>query len=76
MGGVRSLLYNNLMASRLDTRVCRYPIAQATWIPEGSLSGASKVFDRFMTDATAEGIDLNPKGPVLLEEARHGGWDI
>lgn len=53
-----------------------YPIAQASWIPEGSMSGASKVFDQFMADATAEGIDLNPKGAVLLEEARHGGWDI
>ncbi|KAG1823488.1 uncharacterized protein BJ212DRAFT_1532451 [Suillus subaureus] len=53
-----------------------YPITQASWIPEGSISGAFKVFDRFMADATAEGIDLNPKGAVLLEEARHGGWDI
>lgn len=53
-----------------------YPITQASWIPEGSISGAFKVFDRFVADATAEGIDLNPKGAVLLEEARHGGWDI
>lgn len=53
-----------------------YPIAQASWVPEGSISGVSKVFDRFLADATAESIDLNPRGAVLLEEARHGGWNI
>lgn len=53
-----------------------YPIAQASWIPEGSISGVSQVFDRFVADATAEGNDLDPKGAILLEEARHGGWDI
>ncbi|KAG3229945.1 hypothetical protein P692DRAFT_20718214 [Suillus brevipes Sb2] len=53
-----------------------YPIAQASWIPEGSISGVSKVFDRFVADAAAEGIDLNLKDAVLLEEAKHGGWDI
>lgn len=53
-----------------------YPIAQASWIPEGSISGVSKVFDRFVADAAAEGIDLNLKDTVLLEEAKHGGWDI
>ncbi|KAG1745322.1 hypothetical protein EDB19DRAFT_1632232 [Suillus lakei] len=53
-----------------------YPIAQASWIPEGSITGVSQVFDRFVADATAEGNNLNPKGVVLLEEARHGGWNI
>lgn len=53
-----------------------YPIAQASWIPEGSISGASKIFDQFVADATAEGIDPKPKEAVLLEEARHGGWNI
>ncbi|KAG1776897.1 hypothetical protein EV702DRAFT_970679 [Suillus placidus] len=53
-----------------------YPIAQASWIPEGSISGVSQVFDRFVADATAEGIDLNPRGAVLLQEASHGGWNI
>ncbi|KIK34109.1 hypothetical protein CY34DRAFT_813121 [Suillus luteus UH-Slu-Lm8-n1] len=53
-----------------------YPIAQASWTPEGSISGVSQVFDRFVADATAEGIDLDPKDAVLLEEAKHGGWDI
>jgi hypothetical protein len=65
-----------LLASRLDACVSRYPIAQASWIPEGSISGVSKVFDRFVADAAAEGIDLNLKDTVLLEEAKHGGWDI
>jgi hypothetical protein len=53
-----------------------YPIAQASWIPEGSISGVSKVFDQFVADATAEGINISPKDAVLLEEARRGGWDI
>lgn len=53
-----------------------YPIAQASWIPEGSISGVSKIFDQFLANAIAEGIDPNPKGAVLLEEARHGGWNI
>ncbi|KAG2068045.1 hypothetical protein BDR04DRAFT_1025698 [Suillus decipiens] len=53
-----------------------YPIAQASWIPEGSISGVSKIFDQFVADATAEGIDPKPKEAVLLEEARHGGWNI
>ncbi|KAG2134863.1 hypothetical protein DEU56DRAFT_738435 [Suillus clintonianus] len=53
-----------------------YPIAQASWIPEGSVTGVSRVFDRFVADATAEGINLNPKGVVLLEEARNGGWNM
>ncbi|KAG1761135.1 hypothetical protein EDD22DRAFT_780239 [Suillus occidentalis] len=53
-----------------------YPIAQASWTPEGSISGVSQVFDRFVADATAEGIDLDPKDAILLEEARHSGWDI
>ncbi|KAG1763443.1 hypothetical protein EDD22DRAFT_777108 [Suillus occidentalis] len=53
-----------------------YPIAQASWTPEGSISGVSQVFDRFVADATAEGIDLDPNDAILLEEARHGGWDI
>lgn len=76
MGGVRSLLYDDLLASRLDTCVSRYPIAQASWIPGGNIGGVSRVFDRFVEDATTEGIDLNLKGVVLLEEARHGGWNI
>jgi hypothetical protein len=76
MGGVRSLFYNNLLASRLDACVSRYPIAQASWIPEGSISGVSQVFDRFVADATAEGNDCDLKDVILLEEARHGGWDI
>ncbi|KAG1753649.1 uncharacterized protein EDB91DRAFT_1099114 [Suillus paluster] len=53
-----------------------YAIAQASWIPEGSIVGASKIFDRFVTDATAEGIGLNAKGVILLEEARDGGWSV
>ncbi|KAG2117324.1 uncharacterized protein F5147DRAFT_567519 [Suillus discolor] len=50
-----------------------YPIAQASWIPDGNISGVSRVFDRFVADATTEGINLNLKGVVLLEEARDGG---
>ncbi|KAG1790156.1 uncharacterized protein HD556DRAFT_1242710 [Suillus plorans] len=53
-----------------------YPIAQASWVPDGNIGGVSRVFDRFVADATTEGIDLNLKGVVLLEEARHGGWNI
>lgn len=53
-----------------------YPIAQASWIPDGNIGSVSPVFDRFVADATTEGIDLNLKGVVLLEEARHGGWNI
>ncbi|KAG0704895.1 hypothetical protein DFH29DRAFT_981218 [Suillus ampliporus] len=52
-----------------------YTIAQANWIPEGSIVGASKMFDRFVADATAEGIDLDAKSVVLLEEASDGGWN-
>ncbi|KAG2156712.1 uncharacterized protein EDB93DRAFT_863045 [Suillus bovinus] len=53
-----------------------YPIVQASWVPDGNISGVSRVFDRFVADATTEGVDLNIKGVVLLEEARNGGWNI
>ncbi|KAJ8595862.1 hypothetical protein M405DRAFT_727325 [Rhizopogon salebrosus TDB-379] len=51
-----------------------YPIAQATWIPEGNMDGAARSLGRFVADAKAEGIDLRIEGLVLLEEARVGGW--
>jgi len=56
-----------------------YPIAQATWIPEGNMDGAAQALHRFLADAKAEGIDLiglRTKGVVLLEEARIGGWEL
>ncbi|OAX34022.1 hypothetical protein K503DRAFT_699419 [Rhizopogon vinicolor AM-OR11-026] len=53
-----------------------YPIAQATWIPEGNMGDATQTVVRFAADARAEGIDLGTKGAILLEEAKVGGWDV
>ncbi|KAG1902169.1 uncharacterized protein F5891DRAFT_949272 [Suillus fuscotomentosus] len=53
-----------------------YPITQASWIPNRNIGGVSQIFDHFVADVTTEGIDLNLKGVVLLEEARHGRWNI
>jgi len=40
------------------------------------MGDATQTVVRFAADARAEGIDLETKGAILLEEAKVGGWDV
>lgn len=60
----------------LMPKYCRYPITQATWEGEGSMTDPQKLIEEFEEAALREGIDVddNPYDDILLQEAIRGGW--
>lgn len=52
----------------------RYPIKDATWETEDSMTDPVKLIEDFNRAAKAEGILHDTHSTVFLREAREGGW--
>lgn len=64
--------YNNFPG--IVSHLCRYPIAEATWEDEGSMTDPQKLIEAFYETAKKEGLKRDDHSMIFLREAVDGGW--
>jgi hypothetical protein len=53
---------------------CRYPITEATWEDESSMSDPQKLIQAFYEAVEKEGLERDDHSTIFVREALDGGW--